>query len=67
MIIIQNVYNEITPGDKKFKRCIAGIGSEATLAALIANKEKNVKMEFISYHMLPDVAVLDPRMTATLP
>lgn len=45
----------------------AGTGSEATLVAVIANKEKNVKMEFISYHMLPDVAVLDPRMTVTLP
>lgn len=45
----------------------SGTGSEATLVAVIANPEKNVKMEFISYHLLPDVAVLDPRMTVSLP
>lgn len=45
----------------------AGTGSEATLVAVIANPDKNVKMEFISYDLLPDVAVLDPRMTLSLP
>ncbi|OYT14598.1 MAG: alcohol dehydrogenase [Bacteroidetes bacterium 4572_77] len=45
----------------------AGTGSEATLVAVIANQEKNVKMEFVSYNLLPDVAVLDPRMTVSLP
>ncbi len=45
----------------------AGTGSEATLVAVIANHLKHVKMEFISYHLLPDVAVLDPRMTISLP
>lgn len=45
----------------------AGTGSEATLVAVIANPEKNVKMEFVSYHLLPSVAVLDPRMTLSLP
>jgi Alcohol dehydrogenase, class IV len=45
----------------------AGTGSEATLVAVIANPDKNVKMEFISYHLLPDAAVLDPRMTLSLP
>jgi alcohol dehydrogenase len=45
----------------------SGTGSEATLVAVIANPEKNVKMEFISYHLLPDVAVLDPKMTISLP
>ncbi|MGF7059629.1 iron-containing alcohol dehydrogenase [Brassicibacter mesophilus] len=45
----------------------AGTGSEATLVAVIANPNKNVKMEFISYNMLADVAVLDPRMTLSLP
>lgn len=45
----------------------AGTGSEATLVAVIANPAENVKMEFISYKLLPDVAVLDPRMTASLP
>lgn len=45
----------------------AGTGSEATLVAVIKNPEQQVKMEFISHFLLPDVAVLDPRMTATLP
>ena len=45
----------------------SGTGSEATLVAVIANPDKNIKMEFISYYLLPDVAVLDPRMTESLP
>jgi alcohol dehydrogenase len=45
----------------------AGTGSEATLVAVIANQDKNIKMEFLSYNLLPDVAVLDPRMTVSLP
>lgn len=45
----------------------AGTGSEATIVSVIANHETKVKMEFISYYLLPDVAVLDPRMTETLP
>ncbi|MGE5674410.1 MAG: iron-containing alcohol dehydrogenase [Mycobacterium leprae] len=45
----------------------AGTGSEATLVAVIAHPERHVKMEFISYHLLPDLAVLDPRMTVSLP
>lgn len=45
----------------------AGTGSEATLVAVIANPERNIKMEFVSYKLLPDVAVLDPRMTLSLP
>lgn len=45
----------------------AGTGSEVTLVAVIANPDKNVKMEFISYNVLPDAAFLDPRMTKSLP
>ena len=45
----------------------SGTGSEMTMVAVIKNEKKAVKMEFISNHMLPDVAVLDPRMTETLP
>lgn len=45
----------------------AGTGSEATLVSVIADTSRNVKMEFISYSILPDVAVLDQRMTETLP
>lgn len=45
----------------------SGTGSEVTLVAVIEDKMKNVKMEFISYFLLPDVAILDPKMTLTLP
>ena len=45
----------------------AGTGSEVTLVAVIEDKIKNVKMEFISYFLLPDVAILDPKMTVSLP
>lgn len=45
----------------------SGTGSESTLVAVIKNIEKSVKMEFISNYLLPDVAVLDVRMTRTLP
>lgn len=45
----------------------AGTGSEATPVAVISNPERQVKQEYISAHLLPDVAVLDLRMTMTLP
>ena len=45
----------------------SGTGSECTNVAVIANPDKNVKMEFISYDLFPDFAVLDPRMTETMP
>lgn len=45
----------------------SGTGSEVTLVAVILDNFKNVKKEFISYFLLPDVSVLDPRMTLTLP
>ncbi|MCP4691010.1 MAG: iron-containing alcohol dehydrogenase, partial [Desulfobacterales bacterium] len=45
----------------------AGTGSEVTLVAVIADHEKNRKMPFASYFLLPDVALLDSRVTSTLP
>lgn len=45
----------------------AGTGSEATSVAVIADTKKNVKMEFISSHILPDIAILDERMFTSLP
>lgn len=45
----------------------SGTGSEVTLVAVILNQCQNIKMEFISYYLLPDIAVLDPRMTISLP
>ncbi|MFN3587066.1 MAG: iron-containing alcohol dehydrogenase, partial [Moraxellaceae bacterium] len=45
----------------------AGTGSETTMVAVISDKEKGVKIPFTSYFLMPDAAVLDPRMTLTLP
>jgi alcohol dehydrogenase len=45
----------------------AGTGSEATAVAVIRNPALNIKMEYISAQLMPDTAILDPRMTATLP
>lgn len=45
----------------------AGTGSEATPVAVIKNPELHIKMEYISQQVIPDTAVLDPRLTATLP
>ncbi|MEA3223310.1 MAG: iron-containing alcohol dehydrogenase [Thermodesulfobacteriota bacterium] len=45
----------------------AGTGSEVTKAAVVYNEEENVKMAFLSDKLYPDVAVIDPRMTLSLP
>ena len=45
----------------------AGTGSEVTIAAVIKDEEKGIKMPFTSRYLLPNVAILDPRMTMTLP
>ncbi len=45
----------------------AGTGSEVTAAAVIADTERGVKMPFISQKLYPHVALLDPRMTLTMP
>lgn len=45
----------------------SGTGSEVTLAAVIADKEKNEKLEFLSDLVIPQVAILDPAFTLTLP
>lgn len=45
----------------------AGTGSETTLVAVIKDHERHQKMPFVSYFLLPDAAILDSRMTLTLP
>lgn len=45
----------------------AGTGSEVTPVAVISNPQKQVKQEYLSAHLLPDAAILDLRMTMTLP
>jgi alcohol dehydrogenase len=45
----------------------AGTGSELTMAAVIADHDRFVKIIFASRFLLPDVAIIDSRMTLTLP
>lgn len=45
----------------------AGTGSEVTIVAVISNPEKKLKMLFTSPFLLPDAAIIDSRMTLTLP
>lgn len=45
----------------------AGTGSEVTMVAVISDVDRGVKLPFTSYFLLPNAAVLDPRMTLTLP
>jgi len=45
----------------------AGTGSECTLAALVYDVENKTKLSFSDKFLLPDLAVLDPVMTRSLP
>ncbi len=45
----------------------SGTGSEVTLVAVISNVQAGVKMAFTSDRLYPNVAILDPKMTMTLP
>lgn len=45
----------------------AGTGSEVTFVAVIKDEEKKVKMSFASHLLFPRLAILDPRMTQTMP
>lgn len=44
-----------------------GSGSEVTIAAVIKDKRKRAKRLFVSEFLVPRIAILDPRMTLTLP
>lgn len=45
----------------------SGTGSEATSVAVIRDSQTGAKLPFVSPFLLPDVAVLDPRLTLGLP
>lgn len=45
----------------------SGTGSEVTMVAVVSDPEKNIKMAFASNYLMPHAAILDPRMTQTLP
>lgn len=69
--LMQYMGSEVLVGDRMVPfvavPTTAGTGSEVTSAAVIKDTERHVKMGFVSYNLLPDVAVLDPRMTVGLP
>lgn len=45
----------------------AGTGSECTLVAVVRDDERERKLLFVSASLLPDAAIVDPRMTLGLP
>lgn len=45
----------------------AGTGSEVTLAAVISDPKKQDKYALMDFHLIPKYAVLDPKMTVSLP
>ena len=45
----------------------AGTGSEVTAVAVVSDPVHHVKLEYISSHLMPDTAILDVRMTQSLP
>ena len=45
----------------------AGTGSEVTNVAVIKDEKTNVKMEYISPYLMPNVAIIDSRLTDSLP
>ena len=45
----------------------AGTGSEVTKVAVIADPDNDVKLPFAEEQFLPDLAILDPHMTVSMP
>ncbi|MEI7644366.1 MAG: iron-containing alcohol dehydrogenase [Chloroflexales bacterium] len=45
----------------------SGTGSEVTPYAMIRDDEQNLKLSFASRYLVPDVAILDPLLTRSLP
>ena len=45
----------------------AGTGAEATPNAIVTNKSMKLKQAVVSTYLLPDVAIVDPSFTDTLP
>jgi alcohol dehydrogenase len=45
----------------------AGTGSEATWVCVVTDEEENTKKSLYSNLLLPDVAILDPSVTASMP
>jgi alcohol dehydrogenase len=45
----------------------AGTGSEASFAAVVKDRAESIKIEVADFPLFPDLAILDPDATATLP
>lgn len=45
----------------------SGTGSEVTSFAVITDKEKNIKYPIADYELTPDIAIIDPDFTLTVP
>lgn len=45
----------------------SGTGSEVTSFAVITDKDKNIKYPVADYELTPDVAIIDPEFTLTIP
>lgn len=45
----------------------SGTGSEVTMVSVISDTQRGLKIPFASQYLMPNVAILDPRMTQTLP
>lgn len=45
----------------------SGTGSEVTMVAVVSDHERQVKLPFASNYLMPHAAIIDPRMTQTLP
>jgi alcohol dehydrogenase class IV len=45
----------------------AGTGSEVTAIAIFANEQKNIKQGVVSPHLIPNIAIIDPKLTMSCP
>lgn len=69
---IESMASVKLPGKRKRLKLVAipstsGTGSEVTTAAVITYKENDIKIGLKSIAMIPDVAILDPEITMSMP
>lgn len=71
-----SIYDYYSGGSRTFSSCraelvciptTAGTGSEVTNVGVFTNKATHVKMPMVNRQFWPDIAVIDPALTCTLP